>query len=369
MPRSIVRQGSMLARRLQHRRSVVLKEKIMQLTKLAMLAGIAVAMSAETTWKMAAPLPSPIGEIMGSVIGDKWYVMGGLDVRTSRPAGVAYVFDPANNTWAKKNSMPVPAHHLMTAVVDGRVYVFGGFVSPAEVGAWQPTSRSWVYEPAADVWREIAPMPTPRGAGWAADVDGKIYVIGGAQANVPGHPTNPFTPGTPQLVLGTVEEYNPATNQWRSRAPMPTPRNHLLAAAVKGKIYAIGGRLGSAMITMADDTDVIEEYDPVKDQWANKGRAPVRRSGIAGGAWNGRIYVAGGEYQDWEGAKAFWAVQSFDPATSQWTNLPKMQLAHHGFASGFIGNTLHVAGGGFQSDGMPGVNTKTAIHEVFTLGP
>jgi hypothetical protein len=49
--------------------------------------------------------------------------------------------------------------------------------------------------------------------------------------------------------------------------------------------------------------------------------------------------------------------------------LPKMQLAHHGFASGFIGNTVHVAGGGFQSDGMPGVNTKTAIHEVLTLGP
>jgi hypothetical protein len=43
-----------------------------------------------------------------------------------------------------------------------------------------------------------------------------------------------------------------------------------------------------------------------------------------------------------------------------------MKLAHHGFAAGFI-NAFHVAGGGFQSDGMPGVNTKPAVHEVRQL--
>lgn len=47
---------------------------------------------------------------------------------------------------------------------------------------------------------------------------------------------------------------------------------------------------------------------------------------------------------------------------------PRTQLAHHGFAAGFIGGEFHVAGGGFQSDGMPGVNTKTAVHEVISLG-
>lgn len=119
-------------------------------------------------------------------------------------------------------------------------------------------------------------------------------------------------------MLGTVEEYDVPTNQWRSRAPMPPPRNHLPAAAAKGKIYAIGGRLGSAQITVADDTDVVEEYDPTTDQWKDQGRAPVRRSGMAGGAYDGKIYIAGGEYQDWEGAKAFWAVQSFDTSTGVW---------------------------------------------------
>jgi hypothetical protein len=40
-------------------------------------------------------------------------------------------------------------------------------------------------------------MPTPRGAGWAVELNEKIYVIGGAQANVRGNPTAPFLPGTP----------------------------------------------------------------------------------------------------------------------------------------------------------------------------
>jgi hypothetical protein len=44
-----------------------------------------------------------------------------------------------------------------------------------------------------------------------------------------------------------------------------------------------------------------------------------------------------------------------------------MQIARHGFASAVVGNTLHVMGGSFQSDGMPGIDTPTATHEVFEI--
>lgn len=327
-------------------------------------------------WQMAPPLPEPMGEIVGAVVQDRWYVIGGLDTQTHRPSGVVYLFDPPNGRWSQKHSMPVPAHHVAVAALNGRIYVMGGFVPPessqqgapssAEAG-WQPTNRSWVYDPNSDTWQELTPAPTPRGAGWAVALNNRIYVIGGTQSATHGNPAAPLSPQTPQRVLGTTEEYDPSTNHWRECAPMSTPRNHLIAAAVNGRIYAIGGRLNAAQITVADDTDVIEEYDPPRDQWTNKGRAPIRSSGMAGGAFDGRIYVAGGELQDWEGAKAYWAVYRYDPATGSWDALPRMQLAHHGFASGFLGGAFHVAGGGFQSDGMPGVNTKTATHEVLQL--
>ena len=78
-------------------------------------------------------------------------------------------------------------------------------------------------------------MPTPRGAGQAVEVNGKIYVIGGVRSNNPGDAGAPIALGsTDQLVLGTVEEYDPATNQWRARSTMPTARNHFFAGAVDG---------------------------------------------------------------------------------------------------------------------------------------
>ena len=48
---------------------------------------------------------------------------------------------------------------------------------------------------------------------------------------------------------------------------MPTPRNHSLAAAIDGKIYALSGRTGSVFVNMAPITDLIEMYDPDQDTW------------------------------------------------------------------------------------------------------
>jgi N-acetylneuraminic acid mutarotase len=151
-------------------------------------------------------------------------------------------------------------------------------------------------------------------------------VIGGAQSGIADRPEAPLSPHSPQRVLGTTEEFDPASSRWRECAPMPTVRNHLSAAPVNGKVHAIGGGFGAAQITVADDTDVIEEYDPGNNQWISKGRAPIRCSGMAGGTFDGQIYVAGGELQDWEAAKAFWAVYRYDPSADRWEALPRMQL-------------------------------------------
>jgi len=213
-------------------------------------------------------------------------------------------------------------------------------------------------------------MPTPRGAGQAVEVNGKIYVIGGVSSTKPGNPGAPIALGsTDQIVVGTNEVYDPATNQWQSRAPMPTARNHYFAAAANGKIYAIDGRIGSVFVTMSDVIDLVEEYDPSADHWSYYGRTPTNRGDVTGGEHDGLLYVAGGEYQDTKRKMTFWAVEVFNPATGAWSSLPHMQVARHGFAATFLGSRLHVMGGGFQSDGMPEVNVTTASHEVIDVEP
>jgi N-acetylneuraminic acid mutarotase len=319
---------------------------------------------------MAAPLPKAIGEIEAATVAGKIYVLSGLDNRPGvvAPVGYNWVYDPATNTWSDRKPMPVPAHHIMVATANDKIYVFGGFVRPPSILAWQPINRSWEYDPAKDSWTELAPMPTPRGAGTAVEFGGKIYVIGGARSNNPDDRGAPIPVGSAdQLVVGTVEEYDPATNQWRSRTAMPTARNHFFAGATNGKIYAIDGRIGTVFVTKSDVIDLVEVYDPATDHWAYASRAPTTRGDVTGDSHNGLLYVAGGEFQDFERKMTFWAVEVFNPATGAWSTLPHMQVARHGFAAAFIGNNLHVMGGGFQSDGMPGVDPTTATHEVIDL--
>src|SRR2546427_758960 len=45
-----------------------------------------------------------------------------------------------------------------------------------------------------------------------------------------------------RVLLDSTAIYDPATNRWKHAAPIPTPRDHLTAAAAGGLVYAIGGR-------------------------------------------------------------------------------------------------------------------------------
>jgi N-acetylneuraminic acid mutarotase len=210
-------------------------------------------------------------------------------------------------------------------------------------------------------------MPTKRGSPVAAAAGGKIYVIGGASMH-PGSAETSIHPARPHRALGIVEEYDPATNTWRPRSPMPTARNHAAVGVVGGRIYVIGGRLGAGFISVASNTDVVEEYDPAADQWgAVKARMPTARSATAWGVHGGRIYVAGGEFQDDRLMAAFRALEAFEPAANRWAILPRMPVPRHGLAGAVIGNRLHLVSGDVQSSGLRNVNVHSDSHDAFEI--
>src|SRR5262245_31830975 len=283
-------------------------------------------------WVKLASFPEASEELYGAAAGGKFYVFGGL-APGWKPKGLAYEYDPATDKWTKKKPMALASHHVAFTELGGKLYAFGGFVLPQSgPPAWVPINNAWEYDPAGDTWKALAPMPTRRGSPVAATVGGKIYVIGGASTH-PGSSEPAVLPTRPHRSVTTVEEYDPATNTWRARSPMPTARNHAAIGVVNNKIYVIGGRLGAAFVSVSSPTDVVEEYDPATDQWgAVKARMPTPRSAVAWGVYGGRIYVAGGEYQDDKLMAAFRALESYDPATNTWTVLPRMPVPRHGLA-------------------------------------
>jgi N-acetylneuraminic acid mutarotase len=326
-------------------------------------------------WKKAAPFPQPDEELYGAAVNGKMYVMGGWD--DGKAAGINYEYDPATDKWTQKKGMPRSAHHAAMATANGKLYVIGGFVPPKDTqiptgGAWEPIADVWEYDPAADSWKSLAPLPTKRGAAVAVEVEGKIYVIGGA-TTVAGSKDPYFTFFGPSLVLTTNEVFDPATNKWESRRAMSVARNHAYAAAVNGKIYVIGGRTGHAFILSATNTDVVEEYSPVSDMWsAPKERMPTPRSGGAWGTDGRRIYVAGGEVTTKELVGAFRAVEAYEPAANSWISLPPMPMPRHGIAGAVIGNELHLVSGMIQSSGAltfldPRLQVHTGQHDVLEL--
>jgi N-acetylneuraminic acid mutarotase len=82
------------------------------------------------------------------------------------------------------------------------------------------------YDPQADRWRTRAPMPTPRSGIAAAALNGRIFVFGGE---------------SPSGTFGETESYEPVKNEWRSWTPMPTARHGLGAAVLGRQIYVPSG--------------------------------------------------------------------------------------------------------------------------------
>jgi N-acetylneuraminic acid mutarotase len=183
--------------------------------------------------------------------------------------------------------MPTARGALGAVALRGRVYAFGG------VTGSRNSTASEVYDPDGDTWQAVAPLPTGRDHQAAAEVDGKIYVIGG-RIN-----------GSYARNLGVVEEYDPASDAWRRQAPMPTARSGIGAAALAGRIYVVGGE--SPEGTFAQ----MEVFDPASNAWGRGPDLPTPRHGLGVVAFQGRLYtLAGGPTP---GGSASAAVEILEP--------------------------------------------------------
>ena len=318
-------------------------------------------------WVRLAPMPEKNEEFNFATANNKLYVIGG---NGDGPKGLVMEYDPAADKWTKKKNLPFTADHMAVTEYNGKIYAFGGATQSQAAGPGNiALNTSWEYDPVADSWKSLAPMPTRRVSAVAAAVGGKIYVLGGA-GHHPGAKdlAAPIGGNTPHRSLDANEAYDPATNRWETRMTMPTPRNHAAIGVANNKIYVIGGRVASVFVVPSNNVDVVEEYDPATDSWgASKARMPIATSGAAFGSYRGKIYVAGGESQNPEGLTAYRALQEYDAAANRWTILPSMPLPRNGPAGAVVGSRFHVVSGHLQSGSIGGPQLNTEQHDAFEL--
>jgi N-acetylneuraminic acid mutarotase len=320
---------------------------------------------AQGSWKPGAPIPQGANEVIGANVGGYVLVYGGQDP-ANKPMGLFWKFDPAANQWTQLPSNPVPVHHGAAAAIGHKFYVFGGFRLPdtGKVG-WYPENKAWVFDMDKGTWSALPPMPTPRGALAAVAVGKKIYVSGGAKIPAGMSLPDGLSGGGPVELLGTLEMFDTESNTWKQMKPMSLPRNHHSVAYADGRIYAVGGRVGSCFSNgWSSNVSMNEAYEVATDTWTTRLPMPTARSGTGAEALDGKIHVLGGEGWVEEFGGVFRAHEAYDPKTNSWAKLPRMLTPRHGFATAQIGRRIYAVSG-VNNAGGAGTLSVVMVNEIY----
>lgn len=181
------------------------------------------------TWMSKAEMPTARSGLAAAAVDGKIYVIGGLTTFGASPLSTVEVYDPATDTWARKADMPSRRGLMQVSVVHGKIYAIGSSSPPS--GPWLPTIES--YDPMTDTWSRKASMPTARGAAAGGAAHGRIYVLGGRNAESSLATVEEYDPlSNSWMKRGSMRATNPTS---------PSKRWNFSASEVNGRIYVIGG--------------------------------------------------------------------------------------------------------------------------------
>ena len=267
-------------------------------------------------------MPTARSEMPAVELDGKIYVPGGFG-----GGHVLEAYDPATDIWIELARLPEGRHHLMAASLRGRLYLFGGGAGLS----FDSTDRAWVYDPAADSWTDLPPMPEPRFAGAAVALNNAIYILGG-------------TGGSGATLVFHVDE-----NRWSQLSAPEAPREHTAGVAFMDEIWSIAGRWQSV-----GELARVDILNPRSGEWRSASPLSVPRGGFAAAVVEGLIVVAGGEVLTTD-RHAVEAVEIFDPTVGAWAAGPDLPYAVHGLGAAAWQGSFYLMGGSDRAGGIENV--------------
>jgi N-acetylneuraminic acid mutarotase len=263
-----------------------------------------------------------------AVWNNKLYVFGGYYNGSRSVRGETFEYDPILNAWTQKASMPTPRWGSIAIQFDGKIYVMGG--ECANSSRRGGNSANEIYDPATNRWETKSAVPSDLANQGLMGVSyrGEIQLF---------YKNHHYT-------------YNPSTNTYSRKADLPTPRTWATCAIVDGKIYVIGGYSYRYPIGA---TNVCEAYDPSTDTWTTRSPMPTRLYGAAreNPVIDGKIYVTHGRDSGFHGT-----VYVYDPSTDRWENRSSSLHPRDGVACGVIFDKLYIVGGRADDVGPHGLD-------------
>jgi N-acetylneuraminic acid mutarotase len=235
---------------------------------------------------------------------------------------------PAQQTgWRLGPASPFPVQQLPTAVLAGRIWLAGGLTGASE--ADQATNKTEYYDLASNKWHAGPGLPFAVHHAMMVAYQGKLWLIGG------------FLQKGPNLTAAVSDKVlflDPAKGHWVEAAPLHHARAAGAAAVVGNKIVVVGGRTGGQHPGEVKQTEIFNGKS-----WKDARDIPVPGDHLAAVTDGTFLYALGGRTQ--EASANHNAVQRFDPATNQWTQLTPLPVANSDFGAAFVGGQLIIFGG------------------------
>jgi hypothetical protein len=214
------------------------------------------------------------------------YIAGGRPGPSPGPGAKSNLraYNLATNVAVEKTPMPTARKEVGVGVIGGKLYVVGG-----RDANYQLLSVMEAYDPATDAWTRLSPLPTLRSTEGAVALKGLLYVVGGF--------SNTGQGGCCAGLITTVESYDPKTNTWTTRASLPKV-DQGVAKVLDGVLYFISVVNGD-----------IHTYDPQSDSWTTRaGTTSTSFTNWPADSVGGRIYFVNGDFR----------VTALDPVTNRW---------------------------------------------------
>ncbi|MGB7566607.1 MAG: kelch repeat-containing protein, partial [Chitinivibrionales bacterium] len=234
------------------------------------------------SWLNKSPLQYPRYNFMSCVFNDKICVLGGFNGNNYVPYMEQY--DPQTNAWTVFDSMHVGKLTISrqasaSCLAGSKLYVFGGTTISNDSSSDSVCQNIYMYDFSKNSWSESArKMLSPRSDFRAIQVGGKIYLIGGADAN--------------QQALSSIEVFDTVT-QICSISPitLPIALSDFGAAMIGQKLYIIGGLTSNGEPVKST---YMMDFSLIPNTWSNKAALSSSRFYVGASALDGNIYISGG---------------------------------------------------------------------------
>ena len=279
--------------------------------------------------------------------GNKFYLMGGRGIKPVQ------VYDPATKKWSNKANTPLELHHFQAITLNGLIYLVGAFTGsyPHET----PVPYVYIYNPLTDKWLKGPAIPSARRRGGAGAVvyNNKIYVIAGIlDGHWDGH-------------VSWLDEYNPATNSWKTLANAPRSRDHFHAAVINNKLYVAGGRRSSARTRQTFSLTVpeVDVYDFATGKWTtlpSSSNLPTQRAGAGTVALGNELIVMGGESSTQSTAHR--ETEALNVTTNKWRRLDDLKKGRHGMQAIESNNGIYTVAGAGNRGGTGLLSSQEAFY-------